>query len=81
MTAGDWRLAVDIGGTFTDIVLLDGLTGAVSVEKTLTTPAEPLDAVRTGITNLLGRTGVTPREVLAPIVHATTHHHQLPYRG
>ena len=72
MTAGDWRLAVDIGGTFTDIVLLDGLTGAVSVEKTLTTPAEPLDAVRTGITNLLGRTGVTPREVLAPIVHATT---------
>ena len=33
MTADDWRLAVDIGGTFTDIVLLDGLTGAVSVEK------------------------------------------------
>ena len=34
----DWRLAVDIGGTFTDIVLLDASTGDVSVEKTLTTP-------------------------------------------
>ena len=72
MTADDWRLAVDIGGTFTDIVLLDGLTGAVSVEKTLTTPAEPLEAVRTGITNLLERTGVAPGEITAPIVHATT---------
>ena len=72
MTADDWRLAVDIGGTFTDIVLLDGLTGAVSVEKTLTTPAEPLEAVRSGITNLLERTGVAPGEITAPIVHATT---------
>ncbi|SVB96272.1 uncharacterized protein METZ01_LOCUS249126, partial [marine metagenome] len=51
---------------------MDGLTGAVSVEKTLTTPAEPLDAVRTGITNLLERTGVAPGEIIAPIVHATT---------
>ena len=69
---GDWRLAVDIGGTFTDIVLLDGDTGSVQVEKTLTTPAAPLDAVRSGITGLLARTGVRPEEIVAPIVHATT---------
>ena len=38
---GDWRLAVDIGGTFTDIVLLDGVSGSVQVEKTLTTGGTP----------------------------------------
>ena len=69
---GDWRLAVDIGGTFTDIVLLDGEGGSVHVEKTLTTPVAPLDAVRSGITSLLARTGVEPGEITAPIVHATT---------
>ena len=69
---GDWRLAVDIGGTFTDIVLLDGESGSVQVEKILTTPSAPLDAVRSGITGLLARTGVRPDEIVAPIVHATT---------
>ena len=44
----DWRLAVDIGGTFTDLVLLDAASGNVVVEKTLTTPKAPLDGVRTG---------------------------------
>ena len=42
----DWRLAVDIGGTFTDVVLLDAASGRVVVDKTLTTPAAPLDGVR-----------------------------------
>ena len=69
---GDWRLAVDIGGTFTDVVLLDGVSGSVQVEKILTTPAAPLDAVRSGIIGLLARTGVRPEEIVAPIVHATT---------
>ena len=69
---GDWRLAVDIGGTFTDVVLLDGTSGSVHVEKTLTTPSTPLDAVRLGITCLLDRVGVRPDEIVAPIVHATT---------
>ena len=69
---GDWRLAVDIGGTFTDIVLLDGVSGSVQVEKILTTPVAPLDAVRSGIIGLLARTGVRPEEIVAPIVHATT---------
>lgn len=68
----DWRLAVDIGGTFTDVVLLDGESGKVVVDKTLTTPGAPLDGVRTGVTQLLGRAGVSPSEITAPIVHATT---------
>ncbi len=68
----DWRLAVDIGGTFTDVVLLDADTGRVVVDKTLTTPAAPLDGVRTGVQQLLTKAGVTPQEITAPIVHATT---------
>ncbi len=68
----DWRLAVDIGGTFTDVVLLDADTGEVVVDKTLTTPSNPLDAVRTGVRSVLSRAAVTPSDVTAPIVHATT---------
>ncbi len=68
----DWRLAVDIGGTFTDVVLLDAATGRVVVDKTLTTPAAPLDGVRSGVRSLLAKAGVTPADITAPIVHATT---------
>ena len=72
MTTPDWRLAVDIGGTFTDVVLVDAASGRVVVDKTLTTPSAPLDAVRTGLTQLLAKAGVSPGEITAPIVHATT---------
>jgi len=68
----EWRMAVDIGGTFTDVVLLDGATGHVVVDKTLTTPSSPLDGVRTGVTQLLAKAGISPSDVDAPIVHATT---------
>ncbi|MEM9041961.1 MAG: hydantoinase/oxoprolinase family protein [Actinomycetota bacterium] len=71
MTA-DWRLAVDIGGTFTDVVLLDAASGDVVVDKTLTTPSAPLDGVRTGVGQVLARAGIGPSDVTAPIVHATT---------
>ncbi len=68
----DWRLAVDIGGTFTDAVLLDAATGAVTVDKALTTPAAPLEGVQHAVGQLLSRAGVAPGEITAPIVHATT---------
>ncbi len=68
----DWRLAVDIGGTFTDVVLLDTASGRVVVDKTLTTPAAPLEGVRAGVSQLLAKAQVTPGEITAPIVHATT---------
>jgi N-methylhydantoinase A len=71
-SAPDWRLAVDIGGTFTDVVLIDAASGRVIVDKTLTTPAAPLDGVRTGVRQLLAKAGVRPAEITAPIVHATT---------
>jgi N-methylhydantoinase A len=71
-TDRDLRLAVDIGGTFTDVVLLDAIAGTVVVEKVLTTPAAPLDGVRQGVSDLLRRAEVRPSDITAPIVHATT---------
>src|SRR3546814_2492266 len=68
----DWRLAVDIGGTFTDVVLLDAESGRVVVDKTLSTPSRPLNGVRAGVTQLLAKAGVQPSDITAPIVHATT---------
>ena len=68
----DWRLAVDIGGTFTDVVLLDVESGRVVVDKTLTTPDAPLEGVRAGVSALLAKAGVVPGDITAPIVHATT---------
>jgi N-methylhydantoinase A len=67
-----WRLAVDIGGTFTDAVLLDANTGEVVVEKALTTPAAPLEGVKAALGSLLRRAGISPSDITAPIVHATT---------
>lgn len=69
---GDWRLAVDIGGTFTDIVLLDAESGAVVTDKTLTTPSDPQVGLRRGVEALLAKAGVAPHEVRRAMVHATT---------
>jgi N-methylhydantoinase A len=43
--AGPFRVGVDIGGTFTDLILVDDATGAMTVGKLLTTPANPSRAV------------------------------------
>ena len=65
------RLGVDIGGTFTDIVVVDETTGAVRVGKVLTTPKDPAHGVEGGVQALLGEAGVAAASVRA-IVHGTT---------
>ena len=35
------RLAIDVGGTFTDVAILDEADGTVRFEKTATTPRDP----------------------------------------
>jgi N-methylhydantoinase A len=47
------RIGIDIGGTFTDLLLVDDATGAVTVVKTLTTPADPSNAVDAGVREAL----------------------------
>jgi N-methylhydantoinase A len=43
------RLAVDIGGTFTDVAVFDDTTGALAVGKTLTTPERLVDGINAGV--------------------------------
>lgn len=49
MKHGKYRIGVDIGGTFTDFTLVDEVTGEVLVEKCLTTPEAPHQAVLAGL--------------------------------
>jgi N-methylhydantoinase A len=63
------RLAVDIGGTFTDIVLLTGERRLIS--KLLTTPRAPEQAVIAGVRDMLARAGLAFRDI-AVFVHGTT---------
>ncbi len=65
------RLGCDIGGTFTDFVLLDDETGQMKVNKCLTTPHDPSEAVEQGISTLIqDQPGLMRR--LYEIVHGTT---------
>ena len=64
------RLGIDIGGTFTDLVLLDE-AGAVRFGKTLTTYGDPTDGIVTGMREVLGEAGASASEV-TNIVHGTT---------
>jgi len=65
------RFGVDIGGTFTDLVVVDEVTGAVRVGKVLTTAKDPAHGVEQGVQSLLDDAGVDPGRVRA-VVHGTT---------
>ena len=52
MTKYAYRLGCDIGGTFTDFVLVNDNTGEFRTHKCLTTPADPSDAVAEGVDQL-----------------------------
>jgi len=49
MTEHRYRVAADVGGTFTDIVSFDERTGASFLGKTLTTPAHLVDGIANGV--------------------------------
>jgi N-methylhydantoinase A len=66
-----YSLAVDIGGTFTDIVLRHG-SGQLTVDKTLTTPHDLIEGFFTGVHAVLKSAGLSPRDVDGVVVHATT---------
>lgn len=71
MTEKFYRLGCDIGGTFTDFVLLNDRTGEIKIYKCLTTPKDPSDAVEHGIRQMETRTlGFV--EKLDEVIHGTT---------
>jgi N-methylhydantoinase A len=65
------RLAIDIGGTFTDATLIDEQTGEVSIAKVLTTPSDPSEGFMQAASRALQEGSVEAGEVRF-VVHATT---------
>lgn len=66
-----YRLGCDIGGTFTDFVLLNDRTGEIRTGKCLTTPRDPSDAVEEGI-RVLERSAPGFVAEMDELIHGTT---------
>ncbi|MBD0416842.1 hydantoinase/oxoprolinase family protein [Oryzicola mucosus] len=66
-----YSLAVDIGGTFTDIVLRNS-DGRLTVDKTLTTHEDLLKGFFGGVNSVLSHAGISSDAVDGVVVHATT---------
>jgi len=65
-----FRLGVDIGGTFTDIVLL-GEDGAIHTKKILSSPPDYSEAIETGVRQLLADSNVDVAQIVE-FIHGTT---------
>src|SRR4249919_548397 len=70
MSTSRYRLGVDVGGTHTDLVLLDTATGALLIEKVASTPRNPALGVLDGIAKFIAR-GIAPDEI-GFFAHGTT---------
>lgn len=66
----NYRIGVDIGGTFTDIVLLNEATGVSKNGKVLTTPDDPSRAVLNGLSDMLDEHKVAASQT--SVIHGTT---------
>ena len=65
-----YRLGVDVGGTHTDLILLDAVTGELMVEKVSSTPANPALGVLDGVSRFIAR-GIAPGDIVF-FAHGTT---------
>src|SRR5262245_42087519 len=70
MSSARYRLGVDVGGTHTDLVLLDTATGELAVEKVASTPKNPALGVLDGVARFTAA-GVPPAEI-GFFAHGTT---------
>ena len=66
-----FRAGVDVGGTFTDVVLVEEATGGISIAKVATVPADPSQGCINGIDKALANFAIDPEEI-AFTVHGTT---------
>lgn len=64
-------IGVDIGGTFTDIMLADTEQGTAHIHKVPTTPEDPSVGMMRGIAEICERAGVTPDQI-DHVLHGTT---------
>lgn len=66
-----FRLGADVGGTFTDLLLINDVTGASYTAKVPSTPHNPSIAVLNGIEKICKTSGVDPSEIRS-VMHGTT---------
>jgi N-methylhydantoinase A len=66
-----WRIGIDIGGTFTDVALVDDVSGRIGVAKAPTTPKDFAQGVLTALDLAMRRYGVKAADV-GLLAHATT---------
>jgi N-methylhydantoinase A len=66
-----WRIGVDIGGTFTDVALVEDASGRIGVAKVPTTPENLAEGVLSALTSAMSHHKVVPAEV-GLLSHATT---------
>ena len=66
-----WRIGVDIGGTFTDVAMVDEATGRICITKVLSTPDDFAEAVLGGVRRGIADQAIVPADV-ALLSHATT---------
>lgn len=65
------RIAIDTGGTFTDVVAINDATGAMTVVKTPSTPADPSVGLLNGVRRVLDEVGASDRD-LSMLLHGST---------
>ena len=70
MTDSGYRISIDIGGTFTDGILVNTETGDVTTSKVLTTPSDPSQGFISAVRRLMEH-GAAAEDV-EHVVHATT---------
>ena len=58
-----YRLGVDVGGTFTDLLLFDEQSGAFWRHKTPSTPHDSSEGILTGVQAICANAGITPADV------------------
>jgi N-methylhydantoinase A len=66
-----YRIGIDTGGTFTDVVAFDEASGRLVTTKTPTTPADPSRGFMAGIRKVSERFGFGPEEITS-VAHGTT---------
>ena len=66
-----WRLAVDIGGTFTDVVALEESSGTLHLAKVRSTPDDPAQGFVNGLAHITRRGEIAAHDVNA-VFHGTT---------
>ena len=58
-----WRLAIDIGGTFTDLVALDEVSGRIHLLKVRTTSEDPSTGFIEGVDEIRAAAKILPAEI------------------